>query len=148
MWASYGTIRDVKLLKVKRPAGVFAYEMQQLASDGFGEWLYAPTGSSWRAPRDAGMLSGTGGSLPHRPRSRLLPRRRWRTSCETTWNHRETRAGKDSRRAPIRPDSFRGEVYGLGALSADPGVGLRRGRARRPVPVMLLGAVVGATGLR
>jgi hypothetical protein len=50
-------MRDVKLLKVKRPAGTFAYEVQPLTSDGFGQWLYAPIGSAWDAPHDAGTLS-------------------------------------------------------------------------------------------
>ena len=48
---------DLKLLKVKRPGGVFSFEVQPLARDGFGEWLYAPTGSNWEAPSDAGTLS-------------------------------------------------------------------------------------------
>jgi Protein of unknown function (DUF402) len=55
--ANHGTMRDVRLVKVKRPGGMFSFDVRQLASDGFGEWLYAPTGSAWDAPHDAGTLS-------------------------------------------------------------------------------------------
>jgi hypothetical protein len=50
-------MRGVKLLKVKRPAGTGSFDVHPFTIDGFGEWLYAPTGSAWDAPQDAGTLS-------------------------------------------------------------------------------------------
>jgi hypothetical protein len=48
---------QIKLTKVKRPGGVFSFDMEALASDEHGEWLYAPAGSQWNAPHDAGALA-------------------------------------------------------------------------------------------
>jgi hypothetical protein len=46
----------VRLDKVKRPAGVFAFDMHSEAEDAAGVWLYYPAGSSWRAPHDMGTM--------------------------------------------------------------------------------------------
>lgn len=48
--------RAVRLDKVKRPGGVFAFDMTLIAEDAGGVWLYYPTGSSWRAPHDTGTM--------------------------------------------------------------------------------------------
>jgi len=50
------SLASVKLLKVKRPAGVFSFEVQQLVSDSEGEWHYAAVGSEWDVPHRAGRL--------------------------------------------------------------------------------------------
>jgi hypothetical protein len=45
-----------KLRKIKRPGGVFVYDVQPVVEDGFGVWLYAARGSNWEAPHDQGTL--------------------------------------------------------------------------------------------
>src|SRR5688572_13266199 len=42
--------------KVKRPAGVFAFDLIDAGEDEHGVWLYGPAGSAWRAPHDTGTL--------------------------------------------------------------------------------------------
>ncbi|MFG3555456.1 DUF402 domain-containing protein [Micromonospora sp. NPDC047557] len=55
---SIGETRDsVRLSKVKRPGGVFWFDLQQVAQDDAGTWLRGPVGSPWAAPRDGGGLS-------------------------------------------------------------------------------------------
>jgi len=46
----------VNLYKIKRPGGIFSYDVQVLVEDEYGVWLYAPKGSSWKAPHDEGAL--------------------------------------------------------------------------------------------
>lgn len=48
--------RVVRLDKVKRPAGIFTFDMQLATEDAAGTWLYYPTGSSWSAPHDTGTM--------------------------------------------------------------------------------------------
>ena len=48
--------RAVRLDKIKRPAGVFAFDMEVTAEDRAGTWLYYPRGSTWKAPHDAGTM--------------------------------------------------------------------------------------------
>lgn len=48
--------RAVQLNKVKRPGGVFEFEMLAAEEDAAGVWLWYPTGSLWRAPHDAGTM--------------------------------------------------------------------------------------------
>jgi hypothetical protein len=49
--------RNVRLEKIKRPGGVFWYDLQQLDQDQDGTWLRGPAGSQWGAPHDCGTLS-------------------------------------------------------------------------------------------
>ena len=46
----------LKLRKIKRPAGVGYFDVLTLTEDEFGVWLYAPAGSTWKAPHDTGKL--------------------------------------------------------------------------------------------
>jgi hypothetical protein len=48
---------SVRLNKIKRPAGVFWYDLEQVAHDSDGTWLRGPIGSPWGAPHDCGTLS-------------------------------------------------------------------------------------------
>ena len=47
----------VRLEKIKRPGGVFWYDLQPLGQDSDGTWLHGPAGSPWGAPHDRGALS-------------------------------------------------------------------------------------------
>ena len=47
----------MKLHKIKRPGGIFSFDVEPLAHDEFGVWLHAPVGSAWEAPHDAGVLA-------------------------------------------------------------------------------------------
>jgi len=47
----------VRLSKVKRPGGVFWYDLTFIGQDEHGMWLSGPNGSPWGAPHDAGSLS-------------------------------------------------------------------------------------------
>jgi len=46
----------LKLHKIKRPGGIFSYDVRLLVEDEFGTWLHAPLGSPWKAPADQGTL--------------------------------------------------------------------------------------------
>src|SRR5207302_8747100 len=48
--------RAERLDKIKRPAGVFAFDMRVAITDEVGTWLYYPIGSTWRAPHDTGTM--------------------------------------------------------------------------------------------
>ena len=48
---------SVRLRKIKRPGGVFWFDLQQITHDSDGTWLYGPVGSRWGAPHDCGDLS-------------------------------------------------------------------------------------------
>jgi len=44
------------LRKIKRPGGVFNYEVTHITEDEFGVWLLLPRGSHWNAPHSSGTL--------------------------------------------------------------------------------------------
>ena len=46
----------MRLEKVKRPGGVFWYDVQHVRTDRDGNWLYGPVGTPWGAPHDHGTL--------------------------------------------------------------------------------------------
>lgn len=46
----------VRLCKVKRPGGVFWFDLRHVLRDGDGTWLLGPVGSPWGAPHDSGTL--------------------------------------------------------------------------------------------
>lgn len=48
---------SVRLSKLKRPGGVFWFDLWLAGEDCDGTWLWGPTGSSWGAPHDSGALS-------------------------------------------------------------------------------------------
>ena len=50
------SINTLKLRKIKRPAGIFTFDVQPLVEDAFGVWLYALRGSNWEAPHATGEL--------------------------------------------------------------------------------------------
>jgi hypothetical protein len=54
---SVGRNAMVRVHKVKRPGGVFWFDLQQVTEDGDGSWLHGPIGSRWGAPHDCGTLS-------------------------------------------------------------------------------------------
>jgi Protein of unknown function (DUF402) len=45
-----------RLDKVKRPAGIFWYELVAVAEDEHGAWLHGPVGTRWGAPHAVGTL--------------------------------------------------------------------------------------------
>lgn len=47
----------MRLVKVKRPGGLFWYEVDAMIDDSDGTWLHGPAGSRWGAPHDSGALS-------------------------------------------------------------------------------------------
>jgi hypothetical protein len=47
----------VRLCKIKRPGGVFWFDLWQVFQDSDGTWLRGPVGSPWGAPHDSGALS-------------------------------------------------------------------------------------------
>ncbi|SCF39045.1 DUF402 domain-containing protein [Micromonospora mirobrigensis] len=51
-----GETRRVRLFKVKRPSGVFWYDLEPVAEDADGTWLRGAVGSPWGAPHDHGVL--------------------------------------------------------------------------------------------
>jgi uncharacterized protein DUF402 len=46
----------LRLWKVKRPGGLYWFDLQPVAEDGDGAWLRGPAGSPWAAPHDSGTL--------------------------------------------------------------------------------------------
>jgi hypothetical protein len=46
----------VRLDKIKRPGGVFEFDMQVALNDAEGTWLFYPVGCTWRAPHDSGTM--------------------------------------------------------------------------------------------
>jgi hypothetical protein len=52
-----GTTGSVRLDKIKRPGGVFWYDLQQVGQDSDGMWLRGRVGSPWGAPHTCGTLS-------------------------------------------------------------------------------------------
>lgn len=48
--------RTVLLEKVKRPGGVFWYELEPVRRDDHGTWLHGRPGAAWGAPHGAGRL--------------------------------------------------------------------------------------------
>ena len=46
----------VRLDKIKRPAGVFEFDMRVALHEPEGTWLFYPVGSTWRAPHDTGTM--------------------------------------------------------------------------------------------
>ncbi|TDB82089.1 DUF402 domain-containing protein [Micromonospora sp. KC721] len=47
----------VRLHKIKRPGGVFWFDLRQVGQDRDGTWLRGAVGSPWGAPHDCGTLS-------------------------------------------------------------------------------------------
>lgn len=47
---------SIRLSKVKRPGGVYWWDLLQGPSDAYGTWLLGPAGSPWGAPHDSGGL--------------------------------------------------------------------------------------------
>jgi hypothetical protein len=47
---------SVRLSKVKRPGGVFWFDLRPTLQDRHGTWLQGPAGSPWGAPHDSGSL--------------------------------------------------------------------------------------------
>ncbi|MET7835703.1 DUF402 domain-containing protein [Micromonospora sediminicola] len=47
----------VRLFKIKRPGGVFWFDLRCVGQDRDGTWLRGPVGSAWGAPHDRGNLS-------------------------------------------------------------------------------------------
>lgn len=47
----------VRLHKIKRPGGVYRFDLQAVDQDQDGTWLRGPAGSKWHAPHDSGSLS-------------------------------------------------------------------------------------------
>lgn len=47
---------NVRVAKVKRPGGVFWFDLQPVVDDSDGVWLRGPVGSPWGAPHDCGTL--------------------------------------------------------------------------------------------
>lgn len=48
--------RPVRIDKIKRPGGVFEFDMQFVAEDADGIWLAYTQGATWRAPHDTGTM--------------------------------------------------------------------------------------------
>ena len=46
----------VRLEKVKRPGGIFWYDLAEVREDEHGHWLAGDTASAWGAPHDGGVL--------------------------------------------------------------------------------------------
>lgn len=54
-----GSVQDsakVRLCKVKRPGGVFWFDLEHVRQDRDGVWLRGPVGSPWGAPHGRGIL--------------------------------------------------------------------------------------------
>ncbi|MEV0425105.1 DUF402 domain-containing protein [Micromonospora sp. NPDC050495] len=49
--------RAIRLFKIKRPGGVFWFDLKPVRQDGDGTWLRGPAGSAWGAPHDSGALA-------------------------------------------------------------------------------------------
>jgi hypothetical protein len=47
----------VRLEKIKRPGGVYVFNVEAFADDEWGTWLAAPRGTAWTAPHNAGTLA-------------------------------------------------------------------------------------------
>ncbi|GGN94613.1 hypothetical protein GCM10010112_84150 [Actinoplanes lobatus] len=47
---------SVRLSKIKRPGGVYWFDLRHVAEDEDGTWLFGPVGSAWEAPHDRGAL--------------------------------------------------------------------------------------------
>lgn len=64
-----GCARTRRLDKIKRPRGLYWFELEEVAEDSHGTWLRAAPGSSWGAPHDVGHLPVTAVVLlsPDRP---------------------------------------------------------------------------------
>jgi len=57
---SVGAVEDsrtARLCKIKRPGGVFWYDLEQFLQDSDGTWLRGQVGSRWGAPHDSGAFS-------------------------------------------------------------------------------------------
>ncbi|MBM0259619.1 DUF402 domain-containing protein [Micromonospora sp. 4G55] len=48
--------QSVRLSKIKRPGGIFWFDLEPVLQDRDGIWLRGPAGSSWGAPHDSGTL--------------------------------------------------------------------------------------------
>jgi hypothetical protein len=48
---------SVRLCKIKRPGGVFWFDLRHVLGDSDGTWLRGSVGSSWGAPHDSGTLA-------------------------------------------------------------------------------------------
>jgi hypothetical protein len=46
-----------RLFKIKRPGGLFWFDLEPILQDGDGTWLRGPVGASWGAPHEIGTLS-------------------------------------------------------------------------------------------
>jgi hypothetical protein len=46
----------VRLVKIKRPGGVFWYDLEAVLVDDEGTWLHGPIRSRWGSPHDGGTL--------------------------------------------------------------------------------------------
>lgn len=60
----------MKLRKIKRPAGISAFDVEPLVEDNFGVWLCARRGSKWEAPHGSG-------TVPYDCLLLLSPKRFW-----------------------------------------------------------------------
>jgi hypothetical protein len=47
---------STRLSEIKRPGGIFWFDLEQVRQDRDGMWLRGPTGSRWGAPHDSGTL--------------------------------------------------------------------------------------------
>lgn len=54
--ASVQRSTPVRLDKIKRPGGVYWFELELVLQDEDGTWLRGPVGSPWAAPHDRGTL--------------------------------------------------------------------------------------------
>lgn len=48
---------QLRLSKIKRPAGVFWFDLHPVCEDADGTWLRGPVGTRWGAPHDSGTLA-------------------------------------------------------------------------------------------
>ena len=48
--------RSTRLSKVKRPGGIYWFDLEHVREDGDGTWLRGATGSRWGAPHASGTL--------------------------------------------------------------------------------------------
>jgi uncharacterized protein DUF402 len=49
-------VTSVRLHKIKRPGGLYWFDLEQFRQDDDGTWLRGPVGSPWCAPHDSGEL--------------------------------------------------------------------------------------------
>lgn len=47
---------EIRLEKIKRPGGVFRFDLTLMRYDDDGAWLHGSAGAEWSAPHDSGVL--------------------------------------------------------------------------------------------